>query len=150
MSANFGGPNNSQDFDINLAPIIDCFTVLIAFMLVSASFISIGILDAGVAAGGATAAEGTPPPVQITVELNRDQSVAIKLAGKATSTQSIRAKDGKRDLAEVNRQLAAIKGKWPSVEAATLTAESNVEYREVIETMEMVRKTQPAVLLGGF
>jgi biopolymer transport protein ExbD len=44
------GGGNSQDADINLAPIIDCFTVLIAFMLVSASFLSIGVLDAGIAA----------------------------------------------------------------------------------------------------
>ena len=44
-----------KDFDLNLAPIIDCMTVLITFMLASASFLSIGILDAGVAAAGATA-----------------------------------------------------------------------------------------------
>jgi biopolymer transport protein ExbD len=39
----------SQDFDLNLAPIIDCITVLIAFILISTSFISIGLLDAGIA-----------------------------------------------------------------------------------------------------
>ena len=40
---------NSLDFELNLAPIIDCFTVLIAFILISASFASINILDAGIA-----------------------------------------------------------------------------------------------------
>ena len=35
-----------QDFELNITSIIDCFTVLIAFILTSASFISIGIIDA--------------------------------------------------------------------------------------------------------
>ena len=36
------------DFELNLASIIDCFTVLITYLLVSASFISLGILDVSV------------------------------------------------------------------------------------------------------
>ena len=50
MSAgNFEG-SGGQDFELNLASLIDCFTVLITFLLASASFLSVGILDAGVAA----------------------------------------------------------------------------------------------------
>ena len=40
--------DTSQDFDVNITPIIDSFTVLITFMLASASFLSVGIFDAGI------------------------------------------------------------------------------------------------------
>ena len=43
MSRSRGG---SLDFELNLAPIIDCLVVLITFMLASASFLSISIFDA--------------------------------------------------------------------------------------------------------
>ncbi|RYZ61531.1 MAG: hypothetical protein EOP09_19835, partial [Proteobacteria bacterium] len=60
------GGAGSLEFDLNLAPIIDCFTVLITFLLVSASFLSVSIFDAGftpVEQMGDT----TPPPITIQV-----------------------------------------------------------------------------------
>jgi biopolymer transport protein ExbD len=36
----------SREFDLNLAPIIDCLTVLITFLLASAAFLAIGQLTA--------------------------------------------------------------------------------------------------------
>jgi biopolymer transport protein ExbD len=41
MSANFGGGGNGQEVELNITPIIDCFTVLITFLLASASFLSL-------------------------------------------------------------------------------------------------------------
>jgi biopolymer transport protein ExbD len=149
---NIGTPSGegSQDFDLNLASIIDCFTVLITFMLASASFLSIGILDAGVAAAGAAAAPGTPPPVTVTVELAKDNGLAVKVAGKATSTSRHPAREGKWDHEGMTRSLADVKARFPGVTAVTVSADSAVEYRHVVTTMEAARKTLPVVLLGGF
>ena len=101
MNATFGSHSSSgsshQDFELNLASIIDCFTVLIAFMLASASFLSIGILDAGVAAAGAVAANETPPPVQLSIELRRDHSILIKTSGKSSSSSTVGQSQGTWD-----------------------------------------------------
>jgi biopolymer transport protein ExbD len=143
--------SQSQDFELNLASIIDCFTVLIAFMLASTAFISIGILDAGVAAAGATAADNSaPPPVNISVELGKDKGIALKVTGKSTTNQTIVAKDGSWNMAEMTDKLTALHQQWPTVNAITLTADNSVEYKDVVLTMENVRKTIPVVLLGGF
>src|SRR4051794_13282188 len=142
--------SESQDFELNLASIIDCFTVLIAFMLASASFLSIGILDAGVAAAGAQAAPGTPPPINISVELGTGQKLTVKVTGKMTSNEVILPVSGKLDFAGLTRSLASTHAKYTDVNALTLTADNAVEYREVIKTMEEIRKTVPVVLLGGF
>jgi biopolymer transport protein ExbD len=153
MSASFGqeGGSGSQDFDINLAPIIDCLTVLIAFMLASASFLSIGILDAGVAASGATSTDNaTPPPVNIAIELGTDHNFIVKVSGKSTSTTPIAKKGTDWNYDELVHTLKNLKAQWPTVNAVTLSAENTVEYQNVVKSMEVVRQTMPVVLLGGF
>jgi biopolymer transport protein ExbD len=154
MNISGGGSSRggeSQDFELNIASIIDCFTVLIAFMLASTAFLSIGILDAGVAAAGATATDNSaPPPVNLALELKGDKVLTIKVTGKSTSNQTVTAKDGAWDLAALTDKLNALHQQWPTVNAITLTADNTIEYKDVIQTMDTVRKTIPVVLLGGF
>jgi biopolymer transport protein ExbD len=159
-----GGPDargrgGSQDVELNLASIIDCFTVLIAFMLASASFLSIGILDAGIAAAGASASPGTPPAIVVNVELKQDFQYVVKVSGKVTASYPIAAgaptatKDGQQkawDHAALTAKLGELKARFPDVSAVTMSAENTVEYRDVVKSMEITRKTHPAVLLGGF
>lgn len=145
-----GQDGDSQEVDLNLAPIIDCFVVLIAFMLVSASFLAIGILDAGIAAAGAQSKQSEPPPVSISVGLTASKDIRVEVSGKATQNILIKAKNGDWDLAALTQNLATLRTKWTSVNAITLTAENRVEYRNIVQTMEVARKTMPVVLLGGF
>src|SRR4051812_36631719 len=112
MNVGSGG-SDSQDFELNLASLIDCFTVLITFMLASASFLSIGLLDAGIAAAGATsAAKSEPPPVNIAIELAKDESFVIKITGKENRTVPISAKGGHWDLEGLALGLTEVKGRW--------------------------------------
>lgn len=158
MSASVGGGGaNSQDVELNLASIIDCFTVLIAFMLASASFLSIGILDAGIAAAGAAPTTAGPPSINVTIELSADHAMTVKLSGKATSSQTLKAlpgtgasKDGAWDYAALTEALGSTKAKYADLAAVTLTADNATEYKDVVKTMETIRKTIPVVMLGGF
>lgn len=149
MSAGIQSPNG-QDVDLNIAPIIDAFVVLIAFMLVSASFLAIGVLDAGVAAAGKQATKNTPPPIQITLTLLPKNKIGLNVKGKSKKTLVIQAKNQEWDHATMTAQLEALKKQWPTVTAVTLSANDEVEYRHVIQTMNEARKTLPVVLLGGF
>ena len=151
MSAGRGGSSH-QDFELNLASIIDCFTVLIAFMLVTASFLSIGILDAGVAAAApSTAQNSEPPPIQITLELNKDHSITVKTTGKETKTNTLVAgKELSWNYDALTASLDDLHKRWPTVGAITLQADNLVEYRDVVKTMEVTKKSMPVVLLGGF
>ncbi|OFZ74017.1 MAG: hypothetical protein A3K03_11870 [Bdellovibrionales bacterium RIFOXYD1_FULL_44_7] len=143
---NISSPSsNSQDFELNLASIIDCLTVLITFLLASASFISIGILDAGVAAAGVEASSVKPPPVNVAIEIKKDKSFRVKVTGKESRTVTV---DGNKE--QLQKELQAIKGRWSSLNAVTVLADSDIEYQDVVQTMEAARKVLPAVLLGGF
>lgn len=136
----------SLDFDLNLVPIIDCFTVLVTFLLVSTAFISVGILDAGIA-GPITQATPDPsevPPIQISVEVLDSKSLQIKVEGKEKSF--VRA----QDIAAMTQNLQNIKKRWPKTDILILSAQDGVPYKDLIFVMEEIRKTIPNVVLGGF
>src|SRR4051812_44898679 len=87
-SGRFGrrGGSHSQDFEVNLTSIIDCFTVLIAFVLVSTSFVSIGLMDAGVSAGGSDATKVVQQPIRLIIRLRADHGIAVEGAGSHSGT----------------------------------------------------------------
>ncbi|HAR42302.1 MAG TPA: hypothetical protein DCS07_06675 [Bdellovibrionales bacterium] len=140
---------DSQDFDLNLAPIIDCFTVLIAFVMISTAFASIGILDAGIAAGGDKAISAAIPPVRISVEVLADHRFNLKISGKENREITIPARGDSWDHGVLKIRLDEIKNRFPSVNGAVITAVNSVKYDSVIRTMEQIRTTFPAVMLGG-
>ena len=146
-----GGRGAAQDFELNLASIIDCFTVLITFLLATASFLSIGIFDAGVAAAGATTSSAEPPPINVAIELKKDFSIEVKVQGKENKTYTIaHTQAGAWDYPALTAQLDDMKKRWPQLAATTLQAEDLVEYKEIVKTMEVTKKSLSAVLLGGF
>ena len=144
----------SQDFDLNLAPIIDCFVVLIAFVMISSAFASIAILDAGVSAGGESM-KNSVPTVQVTIALRSDLGATLKVTGpkRAGSEFVFPATQGASSgewPPQLSDALVQLKLKWPDLHGATLVADNAVPYQSVVNAMDLIRKQLPDVLLGGF
>lgn len=146
MTPSSGG----QDFDLNLAPIIDCFTVLITFMLVTASFLSVGIIDAGSAAATQPVAGETPPAVAVEVKLQDQFRTVVQLSGKSSEKSEFAGKEGQWDFDSVERTLQGIKAKWPATTSIVISASEDIEYLHLIQFMERIRKTIPGIVLGGY
>ena len=133
-----GGP--SQDFELNLAPIIDCFTVLIAFLLATASFLSIGFLEAGAAAQRAGSGVVQEPRSILRVRLiGHGEAAEFELSGKKL----------RLPVAELESRSQEWKNAHPNLETATLEADDAVEYRAVVEAMEKLRAAIPTIQLSG-
>ena len=139
-----------QDFEINIASIIDCFTVLITFLLASASFLSIGVFDAGIAAAGDFSTSTQAPALLVAIELKKDFSIEVRSSGKVSRFKKIPANLNKMDYENLKQELTSLKVEWPELNSATLSGESTVAYREIVQAMDQIRKTLPVVLLGGF
>jgi len=140
-------PETEQDFELNIASVIDCFTVLITYLLVSASFISISALDIDIAGAG-DAPQSEPPPVSIAVQLENNRSLVIKVTGAEKNEWLVEPKDGTWDTDSLNAKLESLKAKWPVVTAALLGADDNLEYKEVVKVVETAKKTLPNITLG--
>ena len=74
MMVSGSGGKKDSDFELNLASIIDCFTVLITYLLVTASFITLGILDVTVTSSLASTEQTHSPDVMLTVGIKQVDS----------------------------------------------------------------------------
>ena len=138
----------AQDLELNLASIIDCFTVLITYLLVSASFIALGTFDVDVARPPGPEAASEVPEVTLTIEMEQNRDLHLKLGGKERANIVIPAKDGFWDFDALTEKLEGFKTKWPSLKAALLAADSAMQYKEVVKTIEITKKSIPSVTLG--
>ena len=153
MNVSDGGSGGKpgQDFDLNLAPIIDCFTVLITFLLASASYLAVGILDTNLAVEGAAGAatDKKPPAIRLDIVLNPRKEISLKVTGKGKLDKTIppEGEDWNKDalMAEIRQ----IQAKWPDTKSAVLSAEDDVEYSNIVKIMDTVRTKLPSILLGG-
>jgi len=143
-----GSHAGEQDFELNLASIIDCFTVLITYLLVSASFISIGVLDVS-ALTQRPASDTTPPPaVTLSISLKLNHDVTVQIDGAHEPVVQIPAKDGKVDTLSISEQLASDKVKFPDLKDAVLLSSADAEYDDLIRVVESTKKEIPNVMFG--
>jgi biopolymer transport protein ExbD len=139
------------DVELNITSIIDCFTVLITYLLVTASFISFGVLEVSVASPAL--AQAAPPAgnptLSVTIVLGLNHGLEIRTEGEETRIYPVPAKDGAWDLGSVTEHLTSFKARFPSLNTAMVTADDTIEYLEVVKTVESVRETIPNVSLGA-
>jgi len=156
MSASVGGDSN-QDVELNLAPIIDCFTVLITYLLVTASFITLAALDVGVSATGTGApapADAGPPPMVMTMELKTDGSIAIQIRGGVDNkqiTMTLPAGPGASgwSTSELESKLLEIQKTWPTLNEVSVSAEPTVLYKSVISVIHEIQNVMPKVYISS-
>ena len=139
------GSGPSQDFELNLAPIIDCLVVLIAFLMVSLSYLSIQMLDAGLSSpGGLAKANDSALSIEVKIESPEMLSVSVSEGTKKISTQKVERKAWESELQGIVAKL----GRKPEV--GLISAENDISYDVVVQTLDGLKSVVPTVQLSGF
>lgn len=155
MSASVEG-GSGQDVDLNLAPIIDCFTVLITYLLITASFINLAAMDVGVSATGAGAPPDQPqgpPPMIMTMLLSEGGRATLTVTGGTLRTDMVVAVEamanGSWNLNEVSGRLRQITTKWPEIKDVSVSAEPTIKYKDIVNVINETQRTLPKVFISG-
>lgn len=151
-----GGGESEGDIELNLAPIVDCFTVLIAYLLVSMSFLSLGFFEAGVAMTGPPPAtmDNTPPPevpISFSIAISDANHLQLKLTGGKTNldqTIAMDPKDGAFDLDGLKTRIADLVKTYPDIKEANVSADPAVRYKSIVSVIEAVKTALPKVFLA--
>ena len=155
MVDNSGG---SQEVELNLAPIIDCFTVLITYLLVTASFLTLTAVDVSVSATNDSSTPTTPPPVTdekplfMTMDLAATGELFLKVSGGDLKTDykvTVAGKDGVWNKEVLNATLDKIRNRWSKLSEVSLNAAPEVRYKEVVNLINETQKTMPKVYIAG-
>lgn len=141
--------DSGLDFELNLAPIIDCLVVLITFTMISASFLSISVFDAGFAGPIDPNDKTPPPPVNITVELRAAGDFDVKVSGQIHMSKRIPMANGERDYLGLSNELKSLKARWPKVTGVSVEADDLVPYKNIVRAMDSAKESFPEVALGG-
>lgn len=147
--ASHGG---EQDFELNLASIIDCFTVLIAYLLISASFVSLGSFDVSVSASSVDPiAALDAPKISLTVHLDSTGTLILALHGQQAGSFEVSPLPGTStwDLDKAKGIAEGLKVKFPELDEATVTADPAVKYKEMVRAVSMIRGAIPKVYVGS-
>ena len=147
------GRGSPADFDINLAPIIDCFTVIIAFLLASAAFLSIGVFEAAVPSanpGQGQQSLSNTSTIDVVATLKSNGDFEISWSGVKSGSSKVAAQGG-ANLKAFADELKKIRDSVDSAVPGSLEirAADGSSYSDIIEVLESARPSFPAVILGG-
>jgi len=138
-----------QDVPINIASIIDCFTVLITYILAAASFVSLGALEASIAGThpmGAMASSAVVAPQPIALA-----HLDIQASNQFEMKTSIDGHAEKKPLTfeQIEGEFAAFKEKNPSLKAVTLSSADAIPYENLVKVVALIRKIGIPVVFSG-
>lgn len=131
------------EFELNLAPIIDCFTVLITYLLLSASFISLGILSITVAANEESGTVSKPPAAIFTLELTQGHDFVLisQRAGESAVSLRIPGLNRNWDYSTLESQLQNLKDQVPSIDSLLVSADDSLVYEDLVKAINHAKKT---------
>ena len=120
---------------LNLTPMMDVFTVLVVFLLITAVFTSITIMELSVPTSSGGPVSNRPNfAIEVIV-----RKAGLEIANGRTVEATIPNKDNKYDLKKLSEMLVQLKAQYPEKEDATVLMEPKVEYDHLIQVMDTVR-----------
>ena len=123
---------------LNLTPMMDILTVLVVFLLITAVFTSITIMELSVPTGaGASAASKPNFAIEVIV-----RKTGLQIANGSSVEATIPKKDDKYDIELLSKMLLRLKAQYPEKEDATILMEPKIEYDYLIQIMDAVRGAQ--------
>ncbi len=122
--------------ELLLVPMIDIFTVLVTFLLMTAVFSKTVILELNLPLGQAEFKE-PPPGLELEVLVRHDK---VEVADRNTGPLAdFPLKDGGYDYAGISEYLQRVKAKYPDKLDATVLLEHDTSYDTLVQVMDTVR-----------
>lgn len=123
---------------LDVTTFLNLMVVLIPFLLISAVFSRVAIMELSVptAAGGG---ESTTPNFSIEVIVRQ---AGLEIANGSTVEAAIPKKDGEYDIEMLTEMLMRLKAQFPEKEDATVLMEPDIEYDYLIQVMDAVRAAE--------
>ena len=147
MSANLGS-SSGQEVDLNITPIIDCFTVLITFLLASASFLSIGFFEA-YTPGTSVDPASVEPDTEVVLKIRPNHTAEFRAKGKMNETITYTLSDA-NSMKKLEAQLQELKTPQFKLNQILVSADDTVNYQELTDLLGHINRVNLPVVVGEF
>lgn len=123
--------------ELDITTFLNLMVVLVPFLLITAVFSRITIIELDIPAGAAGAVDKPKVNVEVIVRADR-----LELGNGQGVIARIPNVDGKHDTATLSDYLQKIKGNYPDKTDATILIEENIEYNQMVRVMDAVRSAE--------
>jgi biopolymer transport protein ExbD len=126
-----------QATELNLVPMIDIFTVLVTFLLMTAVFSRITIVELDLPSSAS--ASVAPPQFRLEVIVRKE---GFELTNGTSLIATIPMVNGAYDLKKLGELVLALKRDYPNANDASVLLQPEIEYDHLIQVMDVVRSTE--------
>jgi len=123
--------------ELLLVPMIDIFTVLVTFLLMTAVFSRIAIMQIDLPSSAAPKQEA--PKFRLEVIVRQD---GFDLSDGKQALGTIPKVSGAYDLKALSERVLAVKREHPASEDASVLSEPKVPYDELVQVMDTIRSAE--------
>ena len=127
-----------ENLDLDITTFLNLMVVLVPFLLISAVFSRVTILELSVPTGAGASAMSNP---DFTIEVVV-RKTGLELANGVSVVAAMPKKDGEYDFNQLSEMLVRLKKDYPQKEDATVLMEPDIEYDSLIQVMDRVRETE--------
>ena len=124
--------------EIMLVPMIDIFTVLVTFLLMTAVFSRITILQLELPSANDTSV-GPPPEFRLEVIVRHE---GLELTNGTELIATIPSVNGQYDLKTLSSMALDLKRQYPQAKDASVLLERDIQYDYLIQVMDAIRTTE--------
>ncbi|MGD9188253.1 MAG: biopolymer transporter ExbD [Desulfobacteraceae bacterium] len=124
--------------ELNITTFLNLMVVLIPFLLISAVFSRVAIMELSVPTSAGGAATSTPNfAIEVIV-----RKAGFEIGNGNSVEAAIPKKEDKYDMDMLSKLLLRLKAQYPEKEDATVLLEPDIEYDYLIRIMDAVRGTE--------
>jgi biopolymer transport protein ExbD len=148
-----GGRGRSTNFDLNLVPFIDLMSVLITFLLISAVWTQVSMIQLGASFASPKDPNQevlTPPPLEdLVLRLDIKATGYVLYVGK--DVRAIPMLNGDYDKEALSADLQKVKQMYPDKGGLKMAIENEIKYEHVVSAMDLGLRAgfAPELLTGG-
>ncbi len=127
---------------LEITAFINLIVVLVPFLLSTAVFTRLAVMDLNLPAQQSAVEQIKGPDLQLEIVIRKDAlEVGDRIGGLI---QRIESRDGHHDLKALQALMVQFKGKFPDKREASLLAEPDTPYDNLVQVMDAVRGTVTA------
>jgi biopolymer transport protein ExbD len=124
--------------ELDITTFMNLMVVLVPFLLISAVFSRVTIMELSVPTAAGGAAVGNPNfSIEVIV-----RKTGLELANGASVVAAIPNQDGHYDMDKLSKMLVRLKGDYPQKTDATVLMEPDIEYDVLIQAMDTLRQAE--------